>query len=92
VHARVMIASLRLPAPSIPRRLTCLVAVGATQIAMPVRAMVRERLTVPASLRSTGTIRAMGKSQGTIAPRIIPAAGIFPAHCRLPVAGTHWWG
>jgi hypothetical protein len=29
---------------------------------------------------------------GYIAPRIIPGAGIFPAHSRLPGTGTHWRG
>jgi hypothetical protein len=39
---------------------------------------------VPASPGSTGMIRAMGRSQGTVAARIIPGAGIFPTHSRPP--------
>jgi Putative restriction endonuclease len=44
----------------------------APQIAMPVRAVVPERLMVPASPGSTGKIGAMGRFQGSIAPRASP--------------------
>jgi hypothetical protein len=56
---------------------------------MPVRAMVRERLMVPASPGINGEDPGYGEVSGVYSPRIVPGAGIFPARSRLPVAGAH---
>jgi hypothetical protein len=61
----------------------------AAQVAVPVRAMVPERPMVPASPGINGDDPGYGEVSGDNSPRIIPGAGIIPAHSRLPGTGTH---